>query len=269
MAYTTHEKIRSFAGFQQVFVKEAFVNSPDGSAKTFYVKSDDVYKFVPNFYTGSTVAGVSDVAVWVGLSGVLGSSRVNITSINSDEGSVTLSGTPDNGCSLTVTYASSPLSGDAIENVRLQAESIINQKLSNCYDLPISPTPSVLESLATRLSSAMLLIRGYGTGARDTNGDGYALYSQLMGTNSIMGDNESSTIEVGEIGMICQPNYQLVDDTGAVIPRNDENTIDGGSDYVAGGRVVGRLYDVTEEEFRFKEYQVDADRDQKGSARNV
>lgn len=267
MAYTTHEKIRVESGFQQRFMHEEFKNSPDGSNDTFYVQSDDLYKFVPNFNTGATVAGVSDVQVFVGVSGGLGLSRMDIDSIDSDLGYVKLSNVPTSGSSLVVSYASSPIASYEIEAVRLQAESIVNQRMSLCYDLPVSPVPSYITNLTTRLSSALLLIRGYGTGARDTSGDGYALWNQLMGNGEVSNENSTGILQVGEIGMICTPHYQLVDDNGVKIPRNDED-IEGNQGYVDGGRVSGRLYDITEEEFRFKDYQVDADKNQPGSLKN-
>lgn len=263
MSYTTHEKIRVESGFQQRFVKESFLNDPDGSVKTFFVRSDDNVRFVPDFNTGNTIAGVSDVQVWIGLSGVLGVSQMAVSSIDIDAGSVTLTATPDSGSSLTISYASSPITSTDIETKRLQAEAIVNQRITQCYDLPISPTPSVLTDLSTRLASALLLIRGYGTGARDTSGDGYALYAQLMGDNNRSNDG-NDTVNVGEIGMICSQGYQLVDDNGNIIPRNDEDS-EVSTEYIDGGRVRGRLYDVTEEAFRFKPFQEDVNRDQPGT----
>jgi hypothetical protein len=148
----------------------------------------------------------------------------------------------------------------------VQAEAIINGKLGECYDLPINPTPSVISNYATRLSSALLLIRGYGTGSRDTSRDGYALYQQLLGLGEISGEGKYN-LQVGEIGMICEPHYQLLQDDGSVIPRNDTNKI-GDIGYSSGGRIKGRLYDITEEDFRYKEWQVDANKSQPGSHRN-
>lgn len=267
MALTTHEKIRLESGFQSQFIRQAFRNSPDGSANTFYVDSDDNVKFVPNFNTGNTIAGISDIQVWLGLSGVYGVSQLGISAIDIDQGSVRLAVVPVTGSSLTISYASSAIASQHIEDVRKQAEAIINQRLSLCYDLPISPTPSSLTSLATRLSSALLLIRAYGMGARDTASDGYALYGLLMGDNRalINQGTDAEAAEVGEIGMICSPNYQLVDDDGTIIPRNDEDGISGQGDFASGGRVRGRLYDITEENFRFKPFQEDSDQDNPGS----
>jgi len=263
---TTHEKIRLESGYQHRFSRISFLNNPDGSANTFFVSSDDPIKIVPNFYTGNTSAGVSDVAVWLGLSGVNGASRLTISSIDENTGAVTLGITPVSGASLTIDYASSPLNYNDIEAVRLQAENMVNQRLSLCYDLPIAPTPSVIASLATRLASSLLLIRDYGIGARSTSKDGYMLYEQLMGkqqeqsVNSVVG-----IMEVGEIGMICRPGYQLVDDSGVIIGRNDDDNIESTTAYVSGGRVAGRLHNITDENMRFKEPQVDADTVQSGS----
>lgn len=269
MALTTHEKIRVEAGFQQRYVKEEFLTgATSNGATTFHVKSDDNIKFVPEFGTGNTLAGVSDVKVWCGLSGDNGVSRLAVNSINRDSGAVVLGCTPNSGCSLTISYSSSPIGSQDIENIRLQAESIINQRLTLCYDLPISPVPSVLTSLASRLSAALLLTRGYGTGSRDTSADGYALYEQLMGSGEAQQEfgEMRTAVDVGEVGMICRPAYQLVNDDGTRIPRNDEERIGGNFTYKTGGRVRGRLYDITEENFRYKEWQEDADAYQPGSA---
>ena len=176
MALTNHEKIRKEAGFQHTFTRVSFMNSPDGGATTFFLETDDPVKLVPEFGTGTTVAGVSDVEVWCGLSAQYGSSQMTVISIDIDTGAVTLDTPPDSGCSLTVTHSSSSVTSNDLENTRLQAESIVNQRLSHCYELPISPVPASVGSLATRMASALLLVRGYGTGSRSTAVDGYALY---------------------------------------------------------------------------------------------
>ncbi len=263
---TNHEKIRLEAGYQHRFSRIPFLNTPNGSGQVFYVNTDDPVKIVPNFYTGNTLAGVSDVSVWVGLSGVNGASQMTVSSIDVNTGAVTLSSVPSNGSSLTIDYASSPLTYNDIETARLRAESTVNQRLSLCYNLPISPVPSMIENMASRLAASFLLIKDYGIGSRSTSKDGYMLYEQLMGKNQ---DAYSATgigvIEVGEIGMICRPGYQLVDDSGAVISRNDEGTVNNTISYVAGGRVAGRLNNITDENMRFKQPQIDADTRQSGS----
>lgn len=263
---TTHEKIRIEAGYQHRFSRISFLNTVDGTGTVFHVSTDDPVKIVPNFSTGNTVAGVSDVQVWLGLSGVYGSSRLTVTAVDENTGAVTLGVTPVSGASVTIDYASSPLTYNDIETVRLQAESIVNQRLSLCYNLPISPTPSVLTNLASRLSAALLLIRDYGVGSRSTSKDGYMLYEKLMGNQEkAYSDSGVGILHVGEIGMICTPGYQLVDDNGTIIPRNDEDEIGADNVYAAGGRVRGRLHDITQENFRFKQPQIDADTNQSGS----
>jgi hypothetical protein len=254
------------AGFQHRFSRISFLNSPNSSSTSFFVSTDDPIKIVPEFSTGNTIAGVSDVAVWIGLSGVAGSSRMSVSSVDYQTGAVVVSVAPVTGSSLTIDYASSPLSHLDIENVRLQAESIINQRLSLCYDLPVSPTPSVLSSMASRLGAALLLIRDYGVGARSTSKDGYMLYEQLMGKQQYpYAETGMGILDVGEIGMLCRPGYQLVDDDGTIITRNDEDNIESSESYVSGGRVSGRLHNITDENMRYKEPQVDADSNQAGS----
>lgn len=271
MAFTTHEKIRVEAGFQNRFVREAFQLGPTADGATaFYVRTDDNIKFVPEFNTGNTIAGISDVKVWCGLSGIQGISQMVVTSIDQNSGQVILNTAPTSGSSLTITYSSSAVGSQDIENIRSQAESIINRRLALCYDLPLSPVPSCIIDLASRLSAAMLLIRNYGGGARDTSQDGWKLYQQLMGLAQIPAvtrESSSTLMDVGEIGLICTTNYQLVDDNGNVIVRNDGSSTDS-TDYKSGGRVVGRIYDITEEQFRFKKPQVDADTRQGGSGLN-
>lgn len=270
MALTTHERIRKLSGFQSMFIRSSFRNSPDGSATAFYVDSDDNVKIVPEFGTGTTVAGISDVQVWLGLSGVYGVSQLGVSAIDIDQGSIRLVIAPPSGCSLTVSYSSSAIASKDIESARKEAEANVNQRLSLCYDLPLSPTPASVESMAARLAAALLLIRGYGTGARDTSEDGYRLYQQLMGDNQrTLGNNSNGQLaEVGEIGLICSPNYQLVDEDGNVIPRNDDDSIVGNNTFVSGGRTRGRIFDVTEEPFRFKPFQDDVNQEQPGSGIN-
>lgn len=267
MALTTHESIRKESGFQSQFIRQPFRNSPDGSAVTFFVDSDDNVKLVPEFSTGHTIAGISDVQVWLGLSGVYGASLLGVSAVDIDQGSIRLAVTPATGSSLTVSYSSSAITSSDIEDVRRRAEATVNQRLSLCYDLPIAPTPSSIASMATRLAAALLLIRNFGTGARDTSLDGYKLYEQMMGANQrlLNTGTDSELSDVGEIGLICSPNYQLVDDDGNVIPRNDDDSIVGNNTFIAGGRVAGRLFEITEESFRFKPFQEDVNQEQPGS----
>lgn len=267
MALTTHEKIRVESGFQSRFMRQSFKNNPDGTGVAYFVRTDENTKIVPEFGTGNTVAGVSDVEVWLGLSGINGSSRLAVSSVDADIGSVTIGVTLGIGSSLTINYSSSSLPSRDIENARLRAESIVNQRLSLCYDMPVTSSSSV-ESLASRLASALLLIRGYGTGSVNTAQDGYQLYEMLMGKGEAVGQNNPFGTQVGEIGMICTPGYQLVDDSGQIILRNDDETTTASTTFVAGGRVRGRLYDITEEQFRYKEQQSVADTNQTGSGNN-
>lgn len=267
MALTTHEKIRLEAGFQSTFTREALLNTPNGSQTTFFVNSDDNVKFVPNLGSGGTIAGLSDIQVFIGLSGVYGVSQLQVSALDIEQGSVSLNAAPPTGSSLTINYASSAVTSAQIEDIRLQAEGIVNQRLSLCYDLPLAPTPSSVTSLATRLSAAMLLIRNYGTGSQSTASDGYGLYNLLMGENHALlsSGTDAEQANVGEIGLICSANYQLVDDAGNVIPRNDIVNNGDNNVFVAGGRVRGRLYDVTEEQFRYKDWQNEVNQDQGGS----
>lgn len=268
MALTTHEKIRVEAGFQSRFNREAFLNAPDSGSTTFYVRTDDNTKLVPEFSTGNTNAGVSDVQVYLGLSGVFGSSRMTVASVNPETGAVTLTTAPVSGSSLTVNYASSAIPNMDVNNVLNESSSIVNQRLSLCYDTPLQVTSSSITSLTTRLASALLLIRSYGTGSRSTANDGYALYEQIMGQNQrVVGiaTSDPDVIVVGELGLICSPGYQIVDDNGTIIPRNDDGLNTDNTTFVAGGRSTGRLYDITEEAFRKKPYQQDVNTEQQGS----
>jgi len=259
---TTHQKIRVDSGFQSRFTHEPFTNDPDGSETRFFVNTDDYVKFVPEFATGNTVAGISDVKVFTGNSGIPGISQMVVTGIDIELGTVTLDTAPDTGVSLTVTYSSSSIPNEEVEDVRKRAEAIVNQKLSQCYELPIDPVPSSIERLATELAAALLLIRYHGTGSRDTAADGYEKYEMLMGSPA---NNDSREVgDSGEIGLICTPNYHLVDDDGVTIPRTDTST-SSFSSFKVGGRVNGRIYDITEERFRRKPFQEDVNIDQAGS----
>lgn len=257
MALTTHENIRKYSGFQSEFIREATLNDPDGSETTFYVATDDNFKIVPYLNTGNTLAGISDVQLWVGLSGILGSSQLTVTAVDYEQGNVTVGASVTNGVSLTITYSSSAISSDDIETARLRAENIVNGRLSLCYSLPITPLPSQIESFATRMAAALLLTRDYGMAGLDTSVDGWKLYEQMLGGNQ---DSQ----DVGEINKICDAGFQLVDDSGNIIPRTDETAV-ADLDYVSGGRVRGRIHDITEESFRRKPWQEDVNRSQPGS----
>lgn len=265
--YTTHEKIRREAGMQSPFRLLPFLNDPNGSQTNFFVATDDAVKIVPDFNTGATLAGVSDIQVWFGLSGLIGLSRMNVSSINEETGQVTLGTAPSTGGSLIVSFSSSPLGYQEVEDARAQAEASLNQKLALCYNLPITSNAPYLTQLATSAAAVRLLIKNYGTGALDTNGDGYALYNLVFGQNMalINQGTDAESANVGEIGLICGSNFVLVDDSGNIIPRNDDASIEGGGRFEVGGLVRGRLFDISEENFRYKDYQEDVNRPQPGS----
>ena len=254
MSLTTHEKIRKAAGMQNQFTRQSFINSPDGAVTDFFVGSDDNFRIVPEFATGSTVAGISDVQVYVGLSGIYGSSRMIVSSVDIEQGSIVVDTAVSSGASLVVNYSSSAISSNDVETTRLESEAIVNKRLSICYDTPLTVTSSSISSLASRFAAAMLLIRGYGTMGRDTARDGYMLYEQIMGSNSaVVAGSDSEVLEVGELGMICTPNHQVVDDGGNIIPRTDEGVADNAV-FIAGGRVNGRLYVIEQEQFRRQDF---------------
>jgi len=269
MAYTTHQQIRVEAGFQSRFVQIPTLNQPTGSTTKFLIDTDDLVKFVPEFNTGNTVAGISDIAVFVGIAG-LGFSRMAISSVDIDGGTITLTTAPANGASLVASYASSAIPNYEIEQVRLRAEATLSQRLAQCYDLPIATDSAYLAKISTELASALLLIRNFGTSSRDTAADGYAIYEKLLGNNESMAgevNGQGAKVMNGEIGLICTPGFVLVDDNSNIIPRNDGD-VNANSSFQAGGRVTGRIYDITEEEFRYKNYQVDVNRNQSGSGKH-
>lgn len=267
MSYTTNQKIRVEAGFQNRFNRVPFQSNPNGIATEFFLTNDDYVKIVPEFGVSSATTGVSHVAVYVGLSGVAGVSRMNVSNIDADIGSITLDTAPDNGSSLTVTYASSAIPENEVTEVLNRAESTINKRLSLCYDLPISEDVPELTRLSTQLAAALLLIRSYGTANPSTAQDGYAMYDRLIGENyGVINTGDNAEVEdVGEIGLICRAGYELVNKSGEELTKNATGALNN-SKYTAGGRVDGRIYDITEEPFRFKDYQTSTDnREQPGS----
>lgn len=255
MAFTNHEKIRKYASLQKEFIRQPFLSEPNGSASVFYVDSDSNYKIVPYFDTGNTIAGISDVEVFVGLSGVQGMSQLTVTSVDPVIGSITISGAVSTGTSLVVTFASSPVSSKDIEQFRLQAESMLNQRLSLCYDLPLSATVSQLDSLSHRLAAALLMIRGYGVASRNTSQDGWRLYTQLVGDGEglLNTGTDSEVANIGEVGLICRGGYQLIGDDGSIIPRNDDTAV-ADTSYVPGGKTRGRLHRIVDEPFIYKDF---------------
>jgi hypothetical protein len=255
--YTTPEKVRVEAGFQHRFSRQAFKNSPNSSSTKFYVKSEDPIKLVPEFMNGNTTSGVSDVQVFLGLSGINGISQLVVSSVNSLEGSIVLNTAPPTGSSLVISYASSPITDIDTLTVIAEAEAMLNQRLASFYYIPIGASCSIITQLATQLAAARLMIREFGIGSKDTASDGYALY------NLLMGDPKDPTS--GEIGRITMPDYTLIDDSGNVIPRKDGANIIGAGDFITGGRVNGRIFDITEEQFRLKQSQLDVNTRQAGS----
>ena len=255
MALTTHEKIRKYAGLQEEFIRQPFQNDPDSGSTLFYVTSDYNYRVIPYLSTGNTVAGISDVRVYAGLSGIAGMSQLTVTVVDPELGYIGVDTAVNTGVSLVVNYSSSSVSSDDIEQIRLEAENIVNRRLSICYDTLLSPTPSSVTSLATRLSSALLLIRGYGTMGQDTSRDGYALYGQIMGDNQAVANrgDGSEVLGVGELGLICTENFELTYDDGSIVPKNTDGAADAGN-FIPGGDVRGRLNVIQDEEFRFKNW---------------
>lgn len=270
MALTTHEDIRVEAGFQSRWLRKGFLNSPGVSTNTFYVDNREYVKFVPEFGSGGTIAGVSDVKVYLGLSGVLGTSILGISAINAEQGSVTLAVIPPVGSSVVISYASSGIPSIDVEQVRVESEATVYQRASLCYNFPLGAVAPTLGYMARRLAAATLMIRNYGQGSKGSAQDGYALYLRMIGKNQTTSaagaaSSRASVLEVGEIGMICTPNFILTDENGQQIPRTDSDEVLSSGTFAAGGRIGGRMYDITEEGFRKKDYQIDVDTDQPGS----
>jgi len=268
MMYTTPEKVRVRAGFQNPYNRVPILGTPDGAETTFYIDNEDPIKFVPAQGLSAMVAGISSIKVYVGLSGVLGSSQMVVTAIDDELGSFTLGTAPVVGASVTITYSSSSISNEDVDDILSQAQNLINNKLGQCYDIPLSPVPSVIERLTTDLAAFYLLEREYGAAAPDSNSDAQALYDRLFGDNSVVvrpgTTTDTEVINNGELGMICTPKYVLYQNDGTLIGRKDDD-ISGNNTFITGGRVNGRLFDITEEPFRKKDWQIDVNQNQPGS----
>lgn len=242
MSYTNIKNIRVEAGFYNQHVNEVFNTPIDGTTNRLYVDyglNGSLEKFIP---TGSTnVLQASDFSVFYGLSGV-GATIVSVTAWDSQLGYVDLDTVPVSGASLSITYASSAVSGADVEQVRIEAESAVNNVLSACYAVPLSAQVSEITNLATKLATGYLLVRNYGTESTDTSADGYKLIDYVLGS----GENAGN----GRLYDFCKENSQLVDDNGNVIPKNESDQVTGSNIY--NGLTGGQLFSIEEENFRFK-----------------
>jgi hypothetical protein len=193
------------------------------------------------------------------MSGADGLSVMTVTAISQLDGAITVNTAPTTGASIVATYTSSAIPDSDVMTVINEASNVIQNKLGQCYSLPLTTVPSSIQRLTTELASAMLLIRNYGVQDTESAQDGYALYDRLMGNTSDIKDDNG-----GEINKICSTGWQMYDDDGTLIPRSD---IDLGvnTSFVSGGRVNGRVFDITEERFRKKPFQADVNQEQGGS----
>lgn len=241
MAYTNHKDIRLQAGFWNLRTYEEFRTDPDGSTTKFYIDNQyngDVEKIVT---IGSTdTLSADDVTVFYGASGANGVSVLGVSSLDADLGYIELSVAPDSGSSVTVTYASSPVQNEIVESVRLEAESTVNNVLSECYTVPLSTTVSEVNNLAAKLAAGYLLIRNYGSAAIDTAADGYKLVDYVLGIDHNAGN--------GRLYWFCKTEGRLVDDSGSEVAKKTSD-----EDYISasktGGIDQGDLFTIDQENF--------------------
>lgn len=240
MSYITHERIRVAAGFQNRNAQVPFRNQADGNVTHFYVDTDDYEKIVPDFGTGNTLAGVSDVKVFVGLSGSNGLSQLGVSSIDIQTGLIEVSQTVENGASLVVTFSSSAIPSHEIDDIQQQVDGMIDMRLGECYSLPIENIPNSLKFIAEELAKSILLTRPYGINSRYT------------------GEEVSQMVErVNEyFDRVCSEDHQLVDSNGNLINKLDKSA-SGNVKYVEGGKITGRVFDIEEEQFKKRQYQRD------------
>ena len=163
MNYTNHERIRVASGFQSRYSKVTLLGEIDSSNTIFYVDNDEYEKIVPDFATGNSYAGVSDVKVFLGVSGGFGMSRLGVSSVDWETGMIELDTAPDTGVSVVVTYASSSVPSQDITNVGNKAEGIINTKLAECYGIPLTKEVPAVTALTEELCEAILLSQSFGS----------------------------------------------------------------------------------------------------------
>lgn len=212
MSYLTRQSVREEAGFQNVET-EALSGVVDGSNASFAVGTIPI---VDN--TNDDVLGIADVIVRV--NGV----PVPVSSVDGPSGLIVLASAPvapSEGESVEVTaqYATSPLPDSYIDELRTEAEALVNAGLKKFTTTPLSPEDPnypTARRIAKLYAGGFALIRDYGknTDTEETSKDGYeklrtakSLLEQLIGTIKENGGGSASggTTQVVSEGHVFGP----------------------------------------------------------------
>lgn len=171
MSYLTRQAVREEAGFQEVET-EVLAGVIDGNNASFATSRTPI---VDN--TNDDVLGITDVLVRV--NGV----PVAVTSIDGPTGVIVLAqapAAPEEGETVEVTaqYASSALPDSYIDELRTEAESLVDNGLRKYVVVPLSPENvnyPTARRIAKLYAGGFALIRDYGKNddTAETSKDGY------------------------------------------------------------------------------------------------
>lgn len=226
MAYSTIQKIREKAGIQNRY-KEYPANAVSGSSNIWEVDADDYYKIVPNNEDGATVISTNDVLL------ELNGASIGASAVDQVTGEITLTSGSSTGACLLVTFASSPVSDEAVYDRMNEAFSTVNAFVAKEYDLPLSVSVPLLTELEAKLAAGYILQASYGTSAEDLAEDGYRMQQEA----------------IDMLERIAESKIDLVDGNGNPIAKTDDTS--GSLDEVttSNSRTKGYLFSPDNEEF--------------------
>lgn len=171
MSYLTRQAVREEAGFQEVDT-EALAGVVDGVNASFATSRTPI---VDN--TNDDVLGIADVLVRV--NGV----PVTVSSVDGATGVIVLAEAPaapgaGETVEVTAQYASSALPDSYIDELRTEAEALVNNGLRKYTTVPLSPESEnypAARRIAKLYAGGFALIRDYGknTDTEETSKDGY------------------------------------------------------------------------------------------------
>lgn len=168
--YTTLQSIRQMANLQRLKKLESLGGLANASNRVFTMAK---FPIVDSNYDDVTDA--TDIAITI--NGVP-LAAAGITSVDTDDGNVTLVAAPANGALVQCTYYYSPINDSMIAGLRTQAEGWLNRRVKNFIDisqLDASSFPADWATIIQFRAAGIALVNDYGQSA-DTDlssKDGY------------------------------------------------------------------------------------------------
>jgi len=154
--YVTLQEVREQAGFQFKETGESLGNG-DGSTVEFTVGHKPI---VDRDFDDDIDA--DDVVVYAS------GSPVTVSSVDSDDGKVTLQTAPTDGSPITIDYDWSSVKDEVVQRYLDEAHDLILSKLAEVYALPLSETPNTIKLIEKRLAAGYLLDKEFSVGGEET-----------------------------------------------------------------------------------------------------